>query len=787
MPKRKRSKTPITATPRLPNTSTTSSTAATHTNPHPRKKLSTTARINLFHALTKKLALLRKSNQNDPDIQDIEKQIESIGGLDAYQRASLKGGDERSGRGACGKWLVEFLGGPLGDMLRGGDLDGVSKSNVEAGSTESSDSRPKPASTPTKPKLRLLDVGALNGTTYAKQAGWIDAQYVDLNPQNVGVTRQDFFERPIPKTDAQRFHAICLSLVLNFVDDPERRGLMLHLAYQHLLPSGLLFLVLPLPCTTNSRYMTHAHLKTVASATGFEEVAEKKTPRLSYHLWRRVEGSVEGAEVAKKMVNPGAARNNFSVVVKPRRVETEIHTAFAGMSLLKGRRKVSVFLIFFGREMNPSTAQGKDDTQPGRNVLMMDCETVSNSSLDDMLEWIHTAKTSSDRKILLFDNADTLLAKDSKLFHLKEALLHILDTSNTLSNRLNSVFVVIDSSDRLQILEAILSDMKIPLNQFDFLETFCDTAYGMVGADIKHVVDSVLVSKENVCILAFVVAIECDESLNVLPQPEEWTQQDFEAEKNESTVRLKPIKPLRDFNDFFGMNQIQQRVKDIILDPWRLTIATKDAVSLAPRGVLIYGPSGTGKTQFGMALAQEIGFNQVVVNGSDIRSKIVGESEANIRKIFEDVRQKSPCVLFIDQLDAVVPMRGGGGGTSEGSGNRIVTSFLTEMDGILAASQTTSHLIIIAVTNRKDAIDPAILRPGRINEFLYIAAPQQQERAELFRGFLTGVPHNVTDSELTELGMLSEGCSGADIENYCREAAFVCMRKREDAENPCRS
>ncbi|KAJ3025492.1 UNVERIFIED_CONTAM: Cell division control protein 48 B [Siphonaria sp. JEL0065] len=228
------------------------------------------------------------------------------------------------------------------------------------------------------------------------------------------------------------------------------------------------------------------------------------------------------------------------------------------------------------------------------------------------------------------------------------------------------------------------------------------------------------------------------------------------------------------------MQDIQDRVKSIILDPWRITLANNGNESIAPRGVLIYGPSGVGKTQFGMALAQEIGFNHVVVNGSDIRSKIVGESEANIRKIFEDVRQKSPCVLFIDQLDAVVPRRGAES-TSENSGNRVVTSFLTEMDGILASTQSVSHLIIIAVTNNREAIDPAILRPGRINEFLYIAPPAEKERTDIFRGFLNGVPNNLTDAEFGSLGSQSVGCSGADIENYCREAAFVCMR--EDACN----
>ncbi|ORY33529.1 AAA-domain-containing protein [Rhizoclosmatium globosum] len=378
-------------------------------------------------------------------------------------------------------------------------------------------------------------------------------------------------------------------------------------------------------------------------------------------------------------------------------------------------------------------------------VTVIDCERVSTRELDDLASWTIDTAPSASKRLLLLDNADVLLSKGSKLSSLKEILIAILDSSDGSSSN-PSVFMVlacslspkhIDSdfirsgrinnflsletkngSERLSILEAILGEMNIPLSNYDFLEKFCDTAHGMVGADMKHIVDSLLVTKE---------------------KPEDWTLEDFEAEKKDSTVRMKPIKPPRAFDDFYGMDEIQKRVKTIILDPWKQTLSSKTQISIAPKGVLIYGPSGVGKTQFGMAIAQEIGFNQVIVNGSEIRSKIIGESEANIRRIFEEARQKSPCVLFIDQLDAVVPIRGAEN-TSENSGNRVVTSFLTEMDGILASTQAASHLIIIAVTNRKESIDPAILRPGRINEFLYIPAPAEKERSEIFRGILYGMP-----------------------------------------------
>ncbi|KAJ3236108.1 hypothetical protein HDU81_011143 [Chytriomyces hyalinus] len=318
--KRKRTHTrrPITFT--VGGSAPTTATSNSPSSPTKKRKLSTTQRINEFHALTKRLAHIQKqiqsSNQpNNLDKEDasngaledeaarVKEAIEALGGLHAYQRASLKGGDESKGRGACGKWLVGMLNkyvvpGREGMQVRKSEEKEESKKKVD--------------------RLKLLDIGALNGATYSKQRAWIDAEYVDLNPQHANVIRQDFFERPLPRTKADLFDVLCLSLVVNFVDDPERRGIMLMRARQFLVPSGLLFIVLPLPCTKNSRYMTHERIVEICKAIGFEEIEFHFTKRLSYHLWRRVEGhnTKKTVSVEKKMVNPGAARNNFSIIVK---------------------------------------------------------------------------------------------------------------------------------------------------------------------------------------------------------------------------------------------------------------------------------------------------------------------------------------------------------------------------------------------------------------------------------------------------------------------------------------
>ncbi|KAI8612518.1 hypothetical protein BC830DRAFT_1067554, partial [Chytriomyces sp. MP71] len=228
----------------------------------------------------------------EPQAADIRRQINDLGGLHAYQRASLKGGDERKGKGACAKWLVP--------LLKEKYLASLLPDSTSAG------------------KIRLLDVGALNGETYDKFK-LIEPSYIDLNPQHHTVARQDFFERSVPKGEADKFHVLCLSLVVNFVDDPERRGVMLIHARKFLFPNGLLFIVLPLPCTQNSRYMTHERLSEIARAIGFEEVEHHFTKRLSYHLWRRVQDPSgkpwRAAAIPKAMVNPGPARNNFCIVI----------------------------------------------------------------------------------------------------------------------------------------------------------------------------------------------------------------------------------------------------------------------------------------------------------------------------------------------------------------------------------------------------------------------------------------------------------------------------------------
>ncbi|KAJ3164209.1 hypothetical protein HDU88_005521 [Geranomyces variabilis] len=308
MAKRAKRVKPITlrndAPPAVPPAAATDASVA---KPRGRRKTSTQKVIATFHTLNKQLCAVLKAGDSTT-AGSIKTQMEALGGLHAYQRASLRGGNEKKGLGACGSWLVPYLRAELAE-LRGSELAQTVAESGEDVATGSSSQQ--------KLKLRLLDVGALDGGTYSKQAAWIDVTSIDLNPQSQTVKKQDFFERPQPTGAHEQFNVLCLSLVVNFVGDPKLRGDILIHARRFLLPRGLLFLVLPLPCVKNSRYMTHAHLLAILRSIGYELVKHHFARKLALYLLRRVEqGKFKSQDWTKTQMNPGIERNNFCIVVK---------------------------------------------------------------------------------------------------------------------------------------------------------------------------------------------------------------------------------------------------------------------------------------------------------------------------------------------------------------------------------------------------------------------------------------------------------------------------------------
>ncbi|KAI8826226.1 putative methyltransferase-domain-containing protein [Fimicolochytrium jonesii] len=304
---------PITTLLPRPAPSITKPTASSSTTTRLR---SSQKLISTYHTLNKKLSTLVKQH-DEPAAAAVRREMEAMGGLHAYQRASLAG-NEKKGIVASEKWVLPFL---RKERTRVHGIAQAVEGEVDKDADDATVTTGTKAKEPTT-KLKMLDVGAVNGQTYAKQASWIDVSRIDLNPQEPGIEKQDFFERSLPKSDAERFHVLCLSLVVNFVGDPKARGDMLLKTLHYLLPHGLLFLALPLPCLTNSRYMTHEHFTAILTSMGYELVDHHHARKLAFYVFRKSGNGKKGkggkkiVEWPKREMRPGGKRNNFCVVVR---------------------------------------------------------------------------------------------------------------------------------------------------------------------------------------------------------------------------------------------------------------------------------------------------------------------------------------------------------------------------------------------------------------------------------------------------------------------------------------
>jgi len=195
------------------------------------------------------------------------------------------------------------------------------------------------------------------------------------------------------------------------------------------------------------------------------------------------------------------------------------------------------------------------------------------------------------------------------------------------------------------------------------------------------------------------------------------------------------------------------------------------------RGCLFYGPPGCGKTLLAKAIANECQSNFISVKGPELLTMWFGESEANVRDIFDKARQAAPCVLFFDELDSIASSRGGHVGDAGGAGDRVVNQLLTEMDGM----EQKKSVFIIGATNRPDIIDPALMRPGRLDQLIYIPLPDFKSRVEVFRAVLRKSPVS-KDVDLEFLATKTEGFSGADITEICQRATQLAIRESIEKE-----
>ncbi|MEL9908701.1 MAG: CDC48 family AAA ATPase [Desulfurococcus sp.] len=224
------------------------------------------------------------------------------------------------------------------------------------------------------------------------------------------------------------------------------------------------------------------------------------------------------------------------------------------------------------------------------------------------------------------------------------------------------------------------------------------------------------------------------------------------------------------WSDIGGLEEVKRSLRENVELPLRYPEIYERYGIKPPRGVLLYGPPGCGKTLLAKAVATESGANFIAVKGPEIMSKWVGESERAIREIFRKARLYAPVVIFFDEIDAIASLRGIE--TDSGASERVVTQLITEMDGI----QKLENVVVLAATNRPDLLDPALLRPGRFDKLIYVPPPDFNARLEILRIHTRSIPLS-RDVDLVELARITEGYSGADLEAVVREAVMLALRE----------
>jgi len=225
------------------------------------------------------------------------------------------------------------------------------------------------------------------------------------------------------------------------------------------------------------------------------------------------------------------------------------------------------------------------------------------------------------------------------------------------------------------------------------------------------------------------------------------------------------------WTDIGGLEGVKQELKEAVEWPLKTPEVFTRLGIKPPKGILIYGPPGCGKTLLARAVATESEANFITIKGPEVFSKWVGESEKAIREVFRKARMAAPAVIFFDEMDSLVPRRGAGYSDS-GVSERVISQLLTEMDGIV----TLEDIVIIAATNRPDLVDPAVLRPGRFDRLIYVPEPDEESRKQIFKIYTKDMPL-AKDVNIANWVTQVKGYSGADIEALCREAAIHALRQ----------
>ncbi|MEM6288670.1 MAG: CDC48 family AAA ATPase, partial [Bacteroidota bacterium] len=318
----------------------------------------------------------------------------------------------------------------------------------------------------------------------------------------------------------------------------------------------------------------------------------------------------------------------------------------------------------------------------------------------------------------------------------------------------------------------------MPLAEGVDLEALARTTYGFVGADLGALAREAAISALRRVLPG--IDLEQDEiPAEVLDELVVGAGDFSDALRRVQPSALREIQiqvPNVGWDDIGGLAETKAQLRDGIELPLKHPEAFRRLGVRQARGFLLYGPPGNGKTLLAKAVAREAEANFIATKSSDLLSKWVGESEKQVSKLFHRARQVSPTVIFIDEIDALAPARGGSFGDSNVT-ERVVNTLLAEMDGL----EEMQGVIVIGATNRPTLLDPALLRPGRFDEIVYVPVPDREGRRTIL-GIQTAAMPLAADVDLDALADRTERFSGADLENLVRKAGLLALRADLDTE-----
>lgn len=327
-----------------------------------------------------------------------------------------------------------------------------------------------------------------------------------------------------------------------------------------------------------------------------------------------------------------------------------------------------------------------------------------------------------------------------------------------------------DKNGRLEILQIYTRGM--PLSNDVDLERLAGITHGFVGADLEAL------ARESAMSSLRKILPKIDYEMSDIPYE---TLLELKITMDNFLEAMKEVEPsaIREvfvevpdvrWEDVGGLEDIKQGLKEAIEWPLKYADIFKMAGTNPPKGIMRYGKPGTGKTLLAKAVANESGVNFISVKGPSLMSKYIGESERAIREVFKKAKQVSPAILFFDEIESLVPVRGKEDSTHVTE--RVISQFLTEMDGI----EELKGVVILGATNRLDLIDPAIMRSGRFDLLFESSEPNEKTREEIFRIHTKNKPLD-EDVDLKDLARETKGRVGSDIEFICNRASMLAIRE----------